>query len=163
MAASFRHRLPGLIRAQRWAALATVGDAGPLASMVAYAPEPDLSALLLHLSRLAAHTGNLLEKPVASLVIGEPDSGAGDPQELERLTVSGSVSEVSRHHPRYTRLRDCYLRRLPAAEPLFGFGDFMLFRLVPQQVRYVGGFAQAYTLDGAELSKLVSTVEGGEA
>lgn len=161
--ASFRDRLIGLIRAQRWAALATVGHAGPMASMVAYAPEPDLSALLLYLSRLAAHTGNLIEQPVASLVIGEPDPGEGDPQTLERVTMTGEVSAISRDHPGYAALRDCYLGHLPAAEPLFGFDDFTLFRLVPEEVRYVGGFAQAHTLDGAGLREAVRRVDGGEA
>ncbi|HKJ76630.1 MAG TPA: pyridoxamine 5'-phosphate oxidase family protein, partial [Gammaproteobacteria bacterium] len=63
-----------LLRQQRWAALASLGrDGRPLASMVAYAAEPDLSAFYLHLSRLAAHTGNRLATPEASLAISEPD------------------------------------------------------------------------------------------
>jgi len=44
----------------RWAALATYGDGVPLASMVAYACEPGFAGFLLHLSRLSAHTRNLL-------------------------------------------------------------------------------------------------------
>jgi putative heme iron utilization protein len=77
------------ILTRRWAALATLTDNGPSASMVAYAPEPDLSSLLLFLSGLSQHTRNLLEEPRVALVVTEPDSGEGDPQTLARLSVKG--------------------------------------------------------------------------
>lgn len=65
-----------LIRAQRWAALGTIGGEGPLASMVAYVAEPDPANLLMFLSRLSQHTRNLLADPRASLAVAVPDSGA---------------------------------------------------------------------------------------
>ena len=55
-----REKLARLIRGGRWAALATYGDGAPLASMAAYACEPGFAGFLLHLSRLSAHTRNLL-------------------------------------------------------------------------------------------------------
>lgn len=143
-----------LIEAQRWAALASLGrDGRPHASMVAYAPEPDLSAFYLHLSRLAVHTGNLLATPEASLAISEPDAGAGDPQTLARVTVSGRVEEIVRSGEDHRRGRHLYLRRLPDAEPLFSFADFVLFRFRPEQIRYVGGFGQAVTLSAERLRR----------
>lgn len=136
-----------MIRQHRWAALATIDASGhPAASMVAYATEPDLSAFWLHLSRLASHTKNLLQRGSTSLIISEPDSGRADPQTLARVSVSGTVEEVPRGSETYERGRTHYLHRLPDAKPLFGFGDFILFRLVPTRIRYVGGFARAFDL-----------------
>jgi putative heme iron utilization protein len=146
------HRAAALIRQQRWAALATIDASGhPAASMVAYAAEPDLSTLWLHLSRLASHTRNLLERGSASLVISESDSEEGDPQTLARVSVSGTVEEVVRSSETHERGQTLYLERLPDAEPLFGFGDFVLFRLVPEKIRYVGGFARAFDFDPRDL------------
>ena len=31
--------------------------------------------------------------------------------------------------------------------PRFEFGDFLLLRLIPIRIRFIGGFARAYTLD----------------
>lgn len=45
-----------LILTSRWAAIATVEGGAPLASMVAYAPEPSLQGVLLFLSELSQHT-----------------------------------------------------------------------------------------------------------
>lgn len=66
-----------LIRSQRWAALATLKQGAPFASLVAYAPEPDFSGFVLHLSRLAPHTQNLLGDPHArNLVVAGPLSSS---------------------------------------------------------------------------------------
>ncbi len=145
-----------LIRSQRWAALATHLDGEPFASMVAYVPEPDLSGFLLHLSRLASHTKHLLLNPKASLVISEPDTGGGNPQELARLSIQGVATELARDDPYYTTARDLYIERLPDSEMLFSFADFVLFRLVPDSARYVGGFARARTLSAEELRSLAA-------
>lgn len=92
-----------LLGTQRWAALASLGgDGRPHASMVAYALEPDLSAVYLHLSRLAAaHTGNLLAAPDVSLAVTEPDPGQGDPQTIARITLEAWATEVPRQSEAY--------------------------------------------------------------
>lgn len=140
-----------LIRGERWAALATLGERAPFASLAAYAPEPDLAGFILHLSRLAPHTQNLLSDPRASLAICEPDTAGGDPHTLARLSVQGVVEVVTPETAEYASARDLYLQRLPETERLFSFGDFVLFRLVPKEARYVGGFARAFSLSAAEL------------
>jgi len=45
----------------------------------------------------------------------------------------------------YESIKQTYLDRLPTAEQLFGFGDFILFQLNPESLRFVGGFAQAHS------------------
>jgi heme iron utilization protein len=145
-------QLRALIRQQRWAALSTVDQKGePQASMVAYAFSEETGELYLHLSTLAEHTRNLLEHPQASLVISESDDGRADPQELARAGLNGTLIPIDTADPGYAAARACYLRRLPDAAPRFDFGDFALFRLRVEKVRYVGGFARAFSYRGSEL------------
>ncbi|OOZ38605.1 hypothetical protein BOW53_14940 [Solemya pervernicosa gill symbiont] len=143
-----------LIRSQRWAALATLQkDGTPLASMVAYAFDDNFSQLYLHLSQLAAHTGNLLERPTISLVISEPDDGRKDPQTLARLTLNGEVTAVKPDSQTYTLGKARYLGQLPESEQLFEFGDFALYAFQSVDVRYVGGFARAWSFNQSDLEQ----------
>ena len=147
-----RARLRQLFLEQRWAALATLCDDGaPSVSFVAYVAEPDFSGFLIHVSRLAAHTQHLLARSRAALGISAPDAGEGDPQLLGRVSIQGEVSVLPRGTPEYSAARTTYLARLPQAERLFGFEDFLLVRIRPEEARYVGGFARAYTLNGEQL------------
>lgn len=138
-----------LISQQRWAALATLDNKGePQASMVSYAFNDKTGELYLHLSTLAEHTRNLAENPRVSLVISEPDDGRADPQELARASLSGTLAPIDTTEADYTAARDSYLARLPDAAPRFEFSDFRLFRLRVEKVRYVGGFARAFSYRG---------------
>ena len=149
-----RERLARLLRGGRWAALATHGDGGPLATMVAYACEPGFAGFLLHLSQLSAHTRNLLASPFTSIAISEPDSDrVRDPQTLARVSIQGEAQTLPEDSSGYAEARALYEKRFPDSSPLFGFGDFLLFRLVPRQARFVAGFARAYTVDVEELKK----------
>lgn len=153
-----RDVLRDLLRGQRWAALATVREDGaPYVSFVAYVAEADYASYLLHLSTLAPHTRYLLAGGGASLGITLPDAGHGDPQLLPRVTLSGAVETLARETPDYAAARALYLQRLPEAERLFGFGDFVLFRLRVQEARYVGGFARAVTLNAETLRRLLES------
>lgn len=146
----------GLLQTRRWAALATAGSRGPLASMVAFALDRPATGLLLHLSTLAVHTRNLQASPCASLVVSESDPGDGDPQELARLTLSGPVARIAPDAPNYGEARAAYVARFPAAEARFSFGDFGLYRLVPDRVAYVGGFARARSQAGSDFMAAIA-------
>ena len=143
--------LAAVIRDHRWAALASQGANGPEASWVAYAIAPNFSFFLLHLSRLAAHTRNLVQDPRASLALSEREREGEDPQLLARVMLKGRAEVIPRHHPDYAMAVQLYQGRLPASVPLFEFDDFLLFRFVPIQARFVGGFARARTLDATAL------------
>ncbi|GAB4295151.1 MAG: pyridoxamine 5'-phosphate oxidase family protein [Thiohalomonadaceae bacterium] len=154
---SMLNRLLRLLRQRRWAALATsAADGSPMASMVAYVPGDNAGCLYLHLSQLAAHTGNLLANGKAALVIGEEDNGSGDPQELARVTLQGQAVVVARDSEEYRHARERYLERLPASAQLFDFPDFLLFRLDVDSARFVGGFAQARRFDSDALCNVVT-------
>jgi hypothetical protein len=141
-----------LILSHRWAAMATVGSDGPAASMVAYAPAPDLSSVVLFLSGLSAHTGNLIADPRIALVVSEADPGTGDPQTLARVSVSGLADRVERTSPEFGPLWQTYVERLPDAAPRLDLADFSIFRVVVESARFVGGFAQAGTISTEGLS-----------
>lgn len=146
-----QRRLAALLRTGRWAALATARDNEPLATWVALAPEDDLGGFLLHLSRLALHTRYLETNPRASLTFTEPDRGAGDPQELARVSLQGRVETVTRDSAGYAVARERYLARFPAAAQTFEFADFSLMRFIAETARYVPGFGRVYPLGPAEL------------
>jgi putative heme iron utilization protein len=150
-------QLARLIRGQRWAALGTVTRQAPLASMVAYAPEPDFSGFLMHLSQLSRHTKNLLANPHASLAISEPETGAENPQTLVRVSIQGKVDSLLPNAQGYAEAAEIYKRHLPASVPLFDFEDFILFRLVPREARYIAGFARAYTVSAAKMREAAAT------
>ncbi len=146
------HEAVRLINAGRWAALATTGDRGPLASMVSYAVESGMVGLLMFLSRLARHTRNLETEPNASLVISLPDRPEVlDPQTLPRVSVQGSVHPIERDDSQFARTWQVYADRFPSAVPRLQLGDFTLYRLVPAEARYVGGFGAARTIRGEAL------------
>lgn len=156
-----REKLARLLREGRWAALATHGDGAPLASMVAYACEPGFAGILMHISRLSAHTRNLLASPPASIVISEPDSDrVRNPQTLARVSIQGEARPLREDAGGYAEARALYEKRFPDSSPLFGFKDFLLFRLVPREARFVAGFAMAYTVDAEELKKAAAVRPG---
>lgn len=143
--------LISLIRNQRWAALATQGPDGPEISWVAYAPEPSFDSFLLHISTLATHTRNLLANPRAGLGVSAPEQAGKDPQTLPRLSIQGEITVLAKDAEDYQDAVRLYQTWLPASAPRFEFSDFLLMRLTPIRVRFVGGFARAYTLDVAGL------------
>jgi putative heme iron utilization protein len=141
-----------LIEAQRWAALATLHDGEPLASMVAYALAPGRAALLLLLSQLAPHTRNLVAHPRAALAISEPDDHDGDPQRLQRVTLSGRAAAIARTDAAFVDAAEQYVERFPEALARFELGDFVLFRFVPDEARYVGGLARTARFTWSDLT-----------
>lgn len=142
-----------LMKRHRWAALATTDAHGaPEASMVAYALDPELTQVYLHLSELAAHTRNLQQHPRASLTISDCDEGHSDPQQLLRASLFGRVERLDRQDSAWLTAQDRYLARLPDAAMLFDFGDFHLFRLRIDKARFVGGFGSAHSFSAGELA-----------
>lgn len=144
-------RLAQLLREQRWACLGTQSSGGPYVSWIGFVAEDDFSGLIMHLSRLAKHTRNLDADPNISLALSEQDDGQGNPQELARLTLQGTVAAVSPVSPEYEQLKALYLSRLPDAEMMFQFSDFSLYRFELKSGRYVDGFASSHAVNAEKL------------
>ena len=82
-----------LLRGIRSGALATLDpDGTPFASLVTIATDVDGTPLML-LSRLSAHTRNLLANPRCSLLFSQ--GGKGDPLAHPRLTVVGRAVQTA--------------------------------------------------------------------
>ncbi|MCJ2014267.1 HugZ family protein [Methylobacterium sp. J-076] len=133
-----------LLRGTRSGALATVdGESMPFASLVTIATDADGTPLML-LSRLSAHTRNLLADPRCSLLFSQ--GGKGDPLAHPRLTVVGRAAQTGE-----TRARERFLARHPKAKLYADFPDFAFFALAPEAGHLNGGFAKAATLTPSEL------------
>ena len=163
-----RLALRRVIRACRKAALATLladPDAGPhaapapYASLVTVAVDHDLAPILL-LSGLADHTRNLAADSRVSLLFDGTD-GHSNPQTGPRATLTGVAERTDD-----PRLRARFLARHPAAAQYAGFGDFAVFRVRPDRVHFVGGFARAvwfeapFGLDGAAVAAVAAAEDG---
>lgn len=145
--------LARLLRAQRIAALGTLHGDAPSVSHVVFAAAPDFSAVYLHLSRLAAHTRDLLADPRCSLLIAETERPGQHPLTLARVSLQGTASVMTPDAAEYLPAKTLYTEKLPFTEFNFTLGDFGLFRFTPAGGRYVGGFARAYDLTPADLQR----------
>jgi len=140
-----------LILAARAGTLATIAlDGTPYAALVTPAFTPD-GFLLLLLSDLSAHTRHLRHNPSCALLL----TGAAtsdNPQTTPRVTLS--CEAVLESDPRGP---ETFLRMHPYAELYISFADFHLWRLIPKNAHYVGGFAAAAELDIAALQHGISS------
>jgi hypothetical protein len=138
--------LARIIRETRIAALGTLHDGEPNLAMVAYVFAKDFSAFYIHVSKLGKHTRDMESDPRVSLLIAERDDQRADPQTLARLALQGTAEVLPREASDYSLIKTMYLRRFPEAEPLFGLGDFNLWKITPTNGRFVAGFARAFNL-----------------
>ena len=134
-----------LLRSVRSGALATIdaADGTPFASLVTIATDADGTPLML-LSRLSAHTRNLLTNPRCSLLFAQ--TGKGDPLAHPRLTVTGRVTQTQD-----PRARARFVARHPKSKLYADFPDFGFFALEPTAGHLNGGFAKAAVLTADEL------------
>jgi hypothetical protein len=133
-----------LMRGQATAALGTLMDGAPYASLVLVAFDADGSPLLL-LSRLAQHTKNLLADPRVSLLF-DGTAGLDDPLTGPRLTVLGSAAACPD-----TDALQRYLARHPSAAAYAGFSDFGLYRVTIARGQLVAGFGRIAWIEAEAL------------
>lgn len=131
------------------AALATLHQGEPAVSMVPYALLRG-GGFVIHVSRLATHTRDMLAHERVSLLVTARADAAPTPLALPRVSVQGAARLCPPEAPDYAAARTAYLARLPDAEELFGFGDFSLFLIEPQFLRHVAGFGRAHTLTAGQ-------------
>lgn len=154
---SLTRALRELLNRQRSASLGTLDEGGlPFVSMVPFAVDPTSLELVLHVSALAAHTGNLQRSPRASLMVCQAEA-AGEPvHALPRVTldVSARTPEPGSHAA--LSARAAYLARFPEAEPMTALGDFRFVCLAVLGARQVAGFGAARSLDAGEVRRALA-------
>ena len=109
-------------------------DGGPWSSYVAYGVLEDGSPVLC-LSQLAEHGRNLRADPRASLLVVSPAEGP-DPLAAGRVTLAGRV------RPGDAVAREAYVSGVPSGHVYVDFGDFDLWVLTVERVRWVGGYGR---------------------
>ncbi len=129
-----------LLRAHRYGALSTLSkkfDGHPFGSITPYLVDHDGSLLIL-ISALAEHTKNIQRDPRVSLITHNQE----DPhiQTQGRITAVGTASLVAERREAGKR----YLRYFPEAQTYYDMPDFEFYRIVPQALRYIGGFGDIH-------------------
>lgn len=134
--------------------LATANAAGnPNASYAPYVA--DTGGYYIYVSELAAHSGNLRCRPVASVLFIEDELTAHHLFARKRLTLECRAEPVERGTVVWTAILDRFAEMHGTLmATLRDLQDFQLFRLTPVKAVYVRGFAQAYELTGEQLQQI---------
>lgn len=133
-----------LLRTSLKAALATLEDGHPYASLVLVATEPDGAPVLL-ISRLAVHTRNV-EKDARVTLLFDGTGEEADPLTGPRVTLRGTL----RKSDKPWALRR-FLARHPSAEGYAGFADFATYAMDVTNAHFIGGFGRIVDLPRSEL------------
>ncbi|MGH9157873.1 MAG: HugZ family protein [Acidimicrobiales bacterium] len=147
---SHAERARTLVASQSRGALSTLAlePAGsPFGSVVTFGLDP-VGRPCFFVSTLAEHTRNVDVDPRASLLVVEDTPQGADPLASGRVTLIGTVAEVSDADER-SAARAAYLAANPSAFYV-DYGDFRCMRLDVTSVRYVGGFGRMSWVDAAD-------------
>jgi heme iron utilization protein len=118
-------------------------DGDPWGSLVTYGQLPDGSPVLL-VSTLAEHGRNLRLDARASLVVAEAADG-GDPLDSGRVTLAGRAEPPAEEEAGAARA--AFLAAAESARHYIDFGDFSMYVLRVERVRWVGGFGRMDSVD----------------
>ena len=135
------------LRSTRHGILSThsVRHAGyPFGSVAPFVPDHAGNPLIL-ISTLAEHTRNISADHRVSLLAFE---GTDDLQANARLTLVGEAEQTDKQD---AVLQARYLRYFPDAEQYFAAHDFLLYRILVREARYIGGFGRIAWLQGDSL------------
>jgi putative heme iron utilization protein len=154
MDSATRLELVDLLRNRGIAALGTLHGGAPLVSLVLYAASPDLSAVFIHVSRLAQHTAALLGDRRVGLLIAEPDKPSRNPLSMARVSIAAEAEPLVVGSPEHDQARAAYLAAHPTAAFNFELGDFLLIRIKPTSARFVAGFGRIVDIDAEEWAQL---------
>ncbi len=152
-----QRELRHLLHSRRTAALGSINaDGSAMVSMVPYAIEFSAPCLVIHVSSLAAHTGNLLRQPAVSLLVMAPELPGEPVHALPRATLQGKAHAPTPDSPDWHSARAAYLARFAQAAGMMELGDFRLVRIRVEQIRHIAGFGAARTVDAREITQLLA-------
>ena len=152
--------LRSLLLGRGVAALATLHEGRPFASMIPFAATVATGKLRLvtHVSGLSAHTRDMLSAPEVCLLITAADSPEVMPQALPRVSLPAVAEFIPPEHPDHAAFKAAYLAKFPHAADFFMLGDFSLVALEPTSARLIASFARAQTLAPDALAAAVGEV-----
>lgn len=129
-----------LLRTHRYGVLCTLSkkfSGHPFGSIATYLVDHDGSLLIL-ISTLAEHTRNIKYDSRVSLITH--DQNSLDIQSQGRVTMIGEAQPAMDKHQFGAR----YLRYFPEAQSYLSLHDFSFYRIMPQTLRYIGGFGRIH-------------------
>lgn len=151
---SLTRALRELLHSRRTAALGTLDEhGGVFVSMVPFAIDTASGELVLHVSALAAHSGNMRRTPRVSLLVCEAEPEGEPVHALPRVTLDAQAHFAEPDTPEAAAARATYLLRFPEAEMMTTLGDFRFVRLTPLGARQVAGFGAARSLPAEEIRR----------
>jgi putative heme iron utilization protein len=158
MADSLASVLRSLLLDRSTAALATLHDGRPAASLIPFAIHAGPAGLRLvtHVSGLAAHTREMRSCRDVSLLISAAETPNTMPQALARVSIPARAEFIATDDPDHAALKAAYLEKFPDAAPLFELGDFAIVAFVPETARLVAGFARAVNVPPEALAAAVA-------
>ena len=136
-----------ILSGQVIASLGTLHSGEPAVSMVPFAWTTS-GVLVVHVSRLASHTADMLAHPRVSMLVVDAASAGVMPQAIARISVAADAERLENEDA--AEERDAYIARFPDAEPLLQLGDFSFFAIRPRNVRVIAGFGRATTLSAEQ-------------
>lgn len=144
-----------LIAAQVWLALGTVDQTGvPSVTYVPFAPVD--GAIGIVVSRLAAHTANLMARRPASVLLVDDDFRQRDAYARPRITIGVTASPNAPESAQADAIWSCLERRHgDTVRTLRMLPDFEAISLKPIGGRLVLGFASAHDLDATGIVELL--------
>lgn len=152
-----------LLEGQTIAALATLHKGEPAVSMVPYALLPQGRGFVIHVSRLATHTADMLVDPAVGLLVVAAAGTAASPQALARASIQGRAQPCAADDPLHAQARALYLARFAQSEEMFSFSDFSLFVITVRSARFVGGFGRAASVMAGAFAGIMGDAPMGEA
>jgi putative heme iron utilization protein len=150
--------LRALLHARRIASLGTLGEDGnPFVSMVPFAMAPSLGCLVIHVSGLAPHTGNLQARPNVSLLVMQADVLGEPVHALPRVTLDGRAQVLEAGTPAWETCQAAYVTRFPEAQFMTQLADFRFVAIALNGARQVAGFGAARSIDAQEVRRALGS------
>lgn len=116
----------------------------------------------IYVSELSNHTQNLMDMPKASLLFIEPEQEAKHLFARKRATLKAVSTHIERDTEQWHEMLDLMENKFgEIIQMLKPLEDFHLFEFTTQGAGYVRGFAQAYRLEGEDLSNVTHINDRG--
>ncbi len=125
-------------------------------SMVPFAIDAEATCLVIHVSQLAAHTGNMLVTKKVSLMVMQAEVPGEPVHALARVSLEGTANRLTPESSPWLSARAAYLARFPDAEPMTQLGDFSFFAIHLSGARQIAGFGTARSLDLDEVRQVLT-------
>lgn len=136
--------------------ISTVNEKGiPNASYTPFVMD-EFKNIYIYVSGLSSHTTNIQNHPYVSVLFIEDEAKADNIFARRRLNFDCTASLITRETEQWHQVVDNFQERFgDIIEMLRSLPDFRIFKLTPNQGRFVIGFGAAYNISGDNLNQIV--------